>query len=84
MADPYLYLQLCVIFSSFGTIPDGTKSFSIVTEPINAVFYKVDKNKWVGSMNQNFYMGDEKGISDRICDSAFKDSGLPVFDKLGD
>ena len=82
MNDPYLFLQLCVILSTYGSITDDTKTLYISTEPVKAAFYKINEDKWVGSVNQSFFYGTQKGLINKVCDAAFKDAGLPVMPRL--
>ena len=84
MSDPLLFLQLCVILSTYGSITDDTKILQINTEPVTASFYKINDDKWVGSMNQSFFYGTKKGLVNKICDAAFKDSGLPILSRLAE
>ena len=77
-----LLLHLCIIFSSHGTFPSDAKNIVIYTEPLSAVFYKVDNEMWVGSMNQEFFTGSLRDVTNKTCELADRAAGLPDIKKL--
>ena len=79
-----LLLHLCVIFSSHGTFPSDAKTIFIYTDPLTAVLYKVNNERWIGSINQSFFTGNLRDVTNKTCELADRAAGLPDIKKLRD